>query len=189
MNELPSTIRREMKSLRLYPLFLIVVSALTGCAKNEDVEKLQSQVRELQDRQVEVASDLQNKLNAANATVFDLQREVERMKASESALAAAAKIEREAERDAASKSLHAEFADLKQAIAAIAKSPVESVAPLPTDSDSAGRIANAIEAETAAADQRARDAQTAAEMRAIRAQGDADQRAIDAQLLNSAPSR
>jgi hypothetical protein len=85
----------------IYVPIVVSLAFLVGCTKNSDVGKLQSQLKELQDSQFEVAADLRNELNLTQAKLSDLQREVERVKTSESDLADAAKFERETESNTA----------------------------------------------------------------------------------------
>jgi chromosome segregation ATPase len=90
---------KPMKTI--YVQIVVSLALLVGCAKNSDIGTLQSQLKKLQDGQSEVTTDLRNQLDLTQAKLADLQREVERMKTSESELADAAKFEREMDSDAA----------------------------------------------------------------------------------------
>src|SRR5580700_995765 len=90
---------QPMKTLHVS--IIVSLALLVGCAKNSDIGTLQSQLRKLQDGQSEVTTDLRSELDLTQAKLADLQREVERMKASESDLADAVKFERETDRNTA----------------------------------------------------------------------------------------
>jgi len=70
----------------LYAPVIVSLALFAGCAKNSDVAKLQSQLRKMQDQQLELTSDLQGKLDATQGRLAKVEADLEQAKTSASEL-------------------------------------------------------------------------------------------------------
>jgi len=70
----------------LYAPVIVSLALFAGCAKNSDVAKLQSQLRKMQDQQLELTSDLQGKLDATQGRLAKVEADLKQAKTSASEL-------------------------------------------------------------------------------------------------------